>query len=134
VPANGTPAQILQDNPDQFGTFWQWMVDAGLDQDIDDPGDAYTIFAPTNTALEGIAPPTDVVELGDFLEQYIVGDSLSTAMIFDGQRSDITAEEGQIPVDQTNLTVGGATIVHPDLEATGATTGFVQGIDQLFVP
>lgn len=110
------------------------MVDAGLDDDIDDPGDAYTIFAPTNTALNGIAPPTDAAELEDLLKQYIVEESLSTAMIFDGSRTEIVAEEGTIPVDQANLTVGGTTIVHPDLEATGATTGFVQGIDQLFVP
>jgi uncharacterized surface protein with fasciclin (FAS1) repeats len=134
VPTDGTPSQILQDNPDQFGTFWGWIVDAGLDDDIDAAGATLTVFAPTNTALEGLGAPTDPDELADLVRQYIVDESLSTAMIFDGQRTEIPAQNGTIPVDQANLTVGGATIVHPDLEATGDPSGFVHGIDQLFVP
>jgi uncharacterized surface protein with fasciclin (FAS1) repeats len=135
VPTDATPADVLSANPDQFGTFWEWILDAGLDDELATPGESFTVFAPTNSALEGITPPTDQDELEDLINSYIVSDdALSTAMIFDGERTEIEAEEGTIEVDQTAMTVGEATIVHLDLEAAGDPNGFVHGIDRLFTP
>jgi uncharacterized surface protein with fasciclin (FAS1) repeats len=134
VPDGGTPSDILRENPDQFGTFWQWVVDAGLDDDLDDEGDAFTIFAPTNDAIGDFEPPSDQDELADLVLQYVVEDVLDTATVFDGDHDELEAMQGSISVDATDRTVGGATIVFPDLEAEGDPTGFVHGIDQLFEP
>jgi uncharacterized surface protein with fasciclin (FAS1) repeats len=134
VSDDASPAEILSENPDHFGIFWDWVVDADLDDILDEEGEAFTIFAPTNDALADVDPPTDPAELEALVGQYIVTEALDTGEVFDGNHDQITAIEGTIEVDSGDLTVGGANVVFPDLEATGDPNGFVHGIDSLFVP
>ena len=134
MPADATPYGILAANPDQFGTLVSLIDRVGLDADLNTPGASITILAPVDSAFEGL----DLAAMSDddvraLLLHHVVDSSLDTATLF-AQSGELDTLNGPVVIDATARTISGATVVFPDLSATGDPNGFVQGIDQVLLP
>ncbi|HSD78096.1 MAG TPA: fasciclin domain-containing protein [Solirubrobacteraceae bacterium] len=100
----------------------------------------YTVFAPTNEAfaavgkstLDDLLAPAGKQQLTDVLTYHVVAGEVKAADLRDGQRLK-TVEGGtlRVAVDGDRVTVGGATVVQPDVEASN---GVVHVIDTVLLP
>ena len=134
VPDDATGYAILAANPDQFGTLVALIDRVGLDQDLTAPGASYTIFAPTNEAFDALdlAGLSDT-EVRELLLRHVADSSIDAATLFT-QSGELDTLNGTLVIDADTLTIDGAAVIFPDLEATGDPDGFVHGIDRVLVP
>jgi uncharacterized surface protein with fasciclin (FAS1) repeats len=134
APADSTVYDVLVANPDQFGTLVTLIDRVGLDADLSTPGASFTIFAPTNTALDDVdLTGASDDEVRDLLLHHVAAESIDAATLFT-QSGDLDTLNGTLTIDADTLTIDGASIVFPDLQATGDPNGYVQGIDRVLVP
>lgn len=125
--SSGDPAKLdeLAQEHQDLGTFIEAVKAAGLADAL--TGDtAYTVFAPTDDALESMPEdwmePENREQLLGMLRAHIVADdvdqetakALGAAQTIDGGSVQLSAEDDE-------LTVGGANVVEPDIRAGNLT-------------
>ncbi|MEM9671662.1 MAG: fasciclin domain-containing protein [Bacteroidota bacterium] len=132
--------QIAQGD-DRFEVLVQAVVAAGLDDDLAGTG-PFTVFAPTDDAFTALLASTDGIDaLEDISEESLLqilqyhvanGKALSTDLS-DGQTVPtlLSGEDLTIGVSGGTVTVGNATVVVADIEATN---GVIHAVDQVLVP
>ena len=130
APATTTPAttappaggeslvDILSTDPD-LSIVWQLVQDAGLADVLATSQNENTIFAPNNAAFDGVTPPTGP-DLTSLILLHVVPLSLDSEAVF-AETSLPTLAGPSLAVDAAAGTVGGATVVGPDLEGDGGT-------------
>jgi uncharacterized surface protein with fasciclin (FAS1) repeats len=134
VPDGATSFEILQANPDQFSTLVSLIERVGLDTDLSQPGESFTILAPTDDAFAAVdLGGLNDQEVTDILLHHVVPASLDTGAIF-ASSGDLDTLNVPVVVDADARTVDGAPIIIPDLPATGDPDGWVQGIDAVLMP
>jgi uncharacterized surface protein with fasciclin (FAS1) repeats len=134
VPDDATPFEILEANPDQFSTLVSLIERVGLDDDLSEPGQSFTILAPTNDAFDGVdLGGLNDQEVTDILLHHVVPESLDTGAIF-AESGDLESLNAPVVVDADERTVDGASILIPDLPGSGDPDGWVHGIDAVLMP
>jgi len=128
-PADGESlVDILSSDPD-LSIVWQLVQDAGLADVLATSQNENTIFAPNNAAFDGVTPPTGP-DLTSLILLHVVPLSLDSEAVF-AETSLPTLAGPSLAVDAAAGTVGGATVVGPDLEATVAPVGYIHVVDAL---
>jgi uncharacterized surface protein with fasciclin (FAS1) repeats len=120
-----------------FSTLASLLEAAGLVETLKGEG-PFTVFAPTDEAFAAVAPETlaalqsDIEQLSDVLLYHVVGGKLMAADVV-SQESLATANGASLPVvvDGATVTVGQATVVTPDVEASN---GVIHIIDTVLIP
>lgn len=128
---------LAQTNPN-LSTFVSLVQAAGLADVLQGEG-PYTVFAPTNAAfsklpkekLDMLMKPENKAELIKVLQLHVLPSKVSTMQFQDNQR--IQAADNKyinIAVDNTanNISIGGAHIVKPDVEASNGLLHVVDGV------
>lgn len=138
-----TESQNLMDLAKQspnLSTFAQLMETAGLADDLQADG-SYTLFAPTNEAfsklskeeLENLLLPQNKNKLSEILMVHILPNEVVSTSFKETQR--ITLDNNRyIPIStQTGnqVTIGGAHIIVPDIEASN---GVIHVVDNVIMP
>ncbi|WP_162427419.1 fasciclin domain-containing protein [Pontibacter pudoricolor] len=138
-----TESQNLMDLAKQspnLSTFAQLMETAGLADDLQADG-SYTLFAPTNEAfsklskeeLENLLLPQNKNKLSEILMVHILPNEVVSTSFKETQR--ITLDNNRyIPIStQTGnqVTIGGAHIIVPDVEASN---GVIHVVDNVIMP
>lgn len=129
-----TIAEVL-DEHDRFSKFNTALERAGMADQLDDENGNYTVFAPTNEAIERLPEGTwdewtngDREQLRDVLSYHIVEDSHASrdfsqqhtnASTLNGEQLRISNAEGSVRVNY-------ASVSHADIEAEN---GYIHGID-----
>lgn len=101
----------------------------------------FTVFAPTNEAFAALPPaelkrllkPANKDELANILTYHVAAGDVKSSDLKDGQMIE-TVQGGKLEVkiaDDGTVTVGGAKVVTPDVEASNGT---VHVIDTVLVP
>ncbi len=94
VPDDATAFGILQANPDQFSTLVALIERVGLDDALSEPGQSFTIFAPTNDALDEIdVSGLNDEQVTDVLLHHVVPESLDSTAVFESSRDLDTLNE-----------------------------------------
>lgn len=118
---------------DEFSQFAELLEESGLAEELDD-GD-YTIFAPSNQALEGLPPQMmqDERQLAELLMGHIVEESASSEELAQtGQLQAVNGMPLEVQADQTGeIMVGNAMVTNPDMEIA---SGVVHEISEVIVP
>ena len=134
----GTIVDVASANPD-FSTLVTAVTEAGLVETLSGPG-PFTVFAPTNAAFDALpagtldsllADPTGA--LTDVLSLHVVsGTAISSAQAVEAAGTNIDTLGGPVAVALSgdDLTVGGATVVQTDIEASN---GVIHVIDSVIV-
>ncbi len=127
--APATATEALQAAGD-YGTFLSLASGVPSVQALLDGAGPITVFAPNDAAFAGVTAPSDPDELELLLLSHIDSTgSLDAAAVFDGSWTEVpVASGGTQPVVQSPPTVGGATVVQPDLLSSN---GVSHGIDAL---
>jgi len=137
TPANNTVYDIIDLSPSH--STLRWIIDTcGLDGTLQGPG-PFTVFAPTDAAFNNLPTATltalsnDISQLTDLLKYHVVGDSLMSGMLSNGQLlttllvNDVTItinSNGDVFIDNTQVIL--ANIV--------ADNGVVHVIDAVLIP
>ena len=133
----GTIVDVASANPD-FSTLVTAVTEAGLVETLSGPG-PFTVFAPTNEAFDALPAGTldsllaDPAALTDVLNLHVVsGTAISSEQAVEAAGTNIDTLGGPVAValDGDNLTVGGATVVQTDIEASN---GVIHVIDSVIV-
>ncbi|GAA4441795.1 hypothetical protein GCM10023188_40740 [Pontibacter saemangeumensis] len=129
---------LVQQNPD-LSTFLELIRAADLLVTLESPA-PYTVFAPTNEAfaalpngaLENLKDPANKLELTRILQAHVLPNRISTEEM-QGNMPMKTAQGEELVVmrNGTELTVGGASIITPDVRASN---GVVHVIDKVLIP
>ena len=124
----------LQADPD-FSTFVELLIAAGFTADTETLGQ-HTLFAPTNDAFAAVDPAdlaaikADPERLRQILAYHVVeGRLLSAALV--GELETLNGTLLRCEGSGPTLTVGGAPVVKPDVEASN---GVIHGIGTLLQP
>lgn len=100
----------------------------------------FTVFAPTDAAfkklgtdqVQALLEPAQRDQLKKILTYHVVPGALTVAELTDGQKlKTVAGETLVVKVDGDKVTVGGATVVKPDIEASN---GIVHVIDGVLTP
>ncbi|MBF2051383.1 MAG: fasciclin domain-containing protein [Elainella sp. C42_A2020_010] len=134
---DGTVAEVISDN-ESFSILEEAIGEAGLESTLAQAG-PYTIFAPTDEAfralppetLEALRQPENRDKLQQILSYHVVPNSLTSADITPGEVETVAGAPVNIATDAGQVTVGGATVTEPDIQASN---GVVHGIDQVLLP
>ena len=89
--------EYLQENPDQFSTFYKVLQESGTISFLKAYG-AYTVYAPTNEAFEAYFQEKGKSGLSDFTEEelkdlvryHTIADTITTTMFIDGKMQTAT--------------------------------------------
>ena len=129
---------LVQQNPD-LSTFFELIRAADLLVTLESPA-PYTVFAPTNEAfaalpagaIEDLKDPANKLELTRILQAHVLPNRITTEEMR-GNMPMKTAQGEELVVmrNGTELTVGGASIVTPDVRASN---GVVHVIDKVLIP
>jgi uncharacterized surface protein with fasciclin (FAS1) repeats len=135
-----TKTQSLMDLAKQspnLSTFVQLMETAGLTDDLQADG-SYTLFAPTNEAfsklskeqLETLLLPQNKNKLSEILMAHILPNEVASTSFKETQR--ITLDNNRyIPISTATgnqVTIGGAHIIVPDVEASNGVIHVVDNV------
>lgn len=135
--SNLTIAQVLAADP-ELSEISDFLAAAGVLDTLDQASEeGFTLFAPTNDAVRNLDSITfdelgNADDLTEVLQYHLVAGRLTAAEL--ATVTAVSSQQGEsIAVDgQTDpLTVGGAALVGPDLEATN---GIVHVIDAVLLP
>jgi len=135
-----TIAGIVVDQAETFSTLYEALQAAGLDDDLDDEAETFTVFAPTNEAFAKI--PSDVLAaiLADndillpILNQHAIADArINSIGAFAANGTQVETAGGaliDVAIVDGALQVGGATVTSYDIYATN---GVIHVIDTVIV-
>ncbi len=123
-----------------LSTFVELLRTTGMMAALEAGDRSFTLFAPTNEAfaalpagkLEYLLKPENRVELIDLLNAHILPSEVSSAQFNSSQR--ITLEDGRIvpiTVNNQTITIGGATVVKDNIEASN---GVIHVVDAIVTP
>jgi uncharacterized surface protein with fasciclin (FAS1) repeats len=131
----------LAETSPNLSTFAKLAEQANLEQDLEQ-FEEYTLFAPTNEAfakmpkekLEALLKSDNVALLKRILQAHVLPGKIGSTTFRGNQRIQMS-ENSYIPVDVTmngtNITIGGATIVKQNVEASN---GYIHVIDSVILP
>jgi uncharacterized surface protein with fasciclin (FAS1) repeats len=97
----------------------------------------FTVFAPTNASfeklgsdqLQSLLEPANRDQLTNILTYHVVPGELKAADLSDGQTLETVAGETlSVKVDGDKVTVGDATVVQPDVEASNGVVHVIDGV------
>lgn len=129
---------LVQQNPD-LSTFLELVRAADLVVTLESPA-PYTVFAPTNQAfadlpagaLENLKDPANKLELTRILQAHILPNRIVTEEMQDNMpMKTAQGEEVVVTRSGSEIKVGGATIITPDVRASN---GMVHVIDKVLIP
>jgi uncharacterized surface protein with fasciclin (FAS1) repeats len=137
MPANEDIVALAQGN-DQLSTLVTAVSTADLAGTLQGKG-PYTVFAPTNAAFGDLGQNTvDTLlerrnrdQLTSVLTYHVVPGKLEAAQLRNGQT--LTTVEGsklRVRIDGSTVSVGGATVVTPDVEASNGVVHVIDGVLQ----
>lgn len=127
--SGGTVLGVLRSNG--LTRFLRAIDKAGLTETLAGEG-PYTVFAPTNAAMNAAALPEDTERLREIVAYHIVPGVFTTDFLAGVDVNYTTLQGASINVDGTaGLRANGASIVTPDL---GADNGVVNIIDRVLIP
>lgn len=129
--------QVAQGTPD-LSTLVEALTVAELAKTLEGPG-PFTVFAPTNEAFEALGDtlstllePANQEELVEVLTYHVVPGELTASELSDGQMLEtIQGDSLEVKVEGEEVTVNGAAVVTPDVEASN---GVVHVIDEVLTP
>lgn len=133
--ASGTILELAAENP-QLSQLVAAIEAAGLTDALEQAG-PLTVFAPNNDAFAQLnqsdltALLSDPTSLGDILEYHVVEGSYPSSELSDGDT--LTTMEGTdltVNVDGSTITVGGAEVVQPDIQAGNGVIHVIDGVLQ----
>lgn len=133
--ASGTILELAAENP-QLSQLVAAIEAAGLTDALEQAG-PLTVFAPNNDAFAQLnqsdltALLSDPTSLGDILEYHVVEGSYPSSELSDGDT--LTTMEGTdltVSVDGSTITVGGAEVVQPDIQAGNGVIHVIDGVLQ----
>jgi uncharacterized surface protein with fasciclin (FAS1) repeats len=97
----------------------------------------FTVFAPTNEAfsavgqdtLDQLLAPSGKEQLTDVLTYHVVPGEVTAADLEDGQRLEtVQGERLRVRIQGDEVTVGGATVTQPDVEASNGVVHVIDGV------
>lgn len=123
---------------DSFNTLEQAIQAAGLEEILSEPG-PYTVFAPTDEAFAALPPevldqllqPENKETLRQVLTYHVVPGSITSPSVTPGEIATVEGESVTVEDNAGEITVGGATVVQPDIIASN---GVIHAIDQVLLP
>ncbi len=133
----------LAEQSSNLSTFAKLVKAAEIDMVLQQGDSEFTVFAPTNEAfanlpagnLEHLMKPENKVELRQLLAPHFLGAKVTSAQFTGNQRIGLSDEQeiviGVTGTGNNNITVGGANIVKPNVEASN---GIIHVIDALIQP
>ncbi|MBD3880684.1 fasciclin domain-containing protein [Phormidium tenue FACHB-886] len=129
--------QVVSDN-DNFSTLATAIEAAGLGQVLGTQG-PLTLFAPTNEAFAALPPetlqrllePQNRQVLRQILAYHLIPGSYPSSGIQSGQVETAAGAPVAISTSGSEVTVGEATVVEPDITASN---GVIHGIDRVLLP
>lgn len=131
---------LARTNPN-LSTFVRLIEITNLEDDLQRI-DGYTVFAPTNEAfakipkakLEMLLMPTNKAVLSRVLQAHVIPSQVYASQLTNNHIIELS-EDRHIPVDVTMggtvVTVGGATIIKPNIKAKNGT---IHVVDRVIVP
>lgn len=133
----GTITDLVSEN-ESFNTLETALQAAGLDSTLNGAG-PYTVFAPTDEAFAALPPgtldqllqPENQALLQQILTYHVVPGGLTSESIQPGDVETVAGEPVTIEADAGELTVSGARVIQPDVQASN---GVVHAIDQVLIP
>jgi len=129
---------LAQATPD-LSTLVDAVTAAELAETLQGDG-PYTVFAPTNEAFAAVGEdtltqllrPANQDQLTEILTYHVVPDEAMAADLQDGQTlTTVQGEQLEVNVNGDTVTVGGATVTQPDVDASN---GVVHVIDTVLMP
>ncbi len=130
-----TIVDIAASNPD-FSTLVDLVTQAGLVETLSGDG-PFTVFAPTNDAFAKVDPATVSAltadpqgALTDVLKLHVISGEVTAADATAAAGTCVDTLGGKVKVEQSgdNLTIGGATIVDTDIEASNGVIHVLDGV------
>lgn len=133
----------LAEKSSNLSTFAKLVKAAEIDLVLQQGDNEFTVFAPTNEAfanlpagnLEHLTKPENKVELRQLLAPHFLGAKVSSAQFTSNQRIGLSDDQeiviGVTGTGNNNITVGGANIVRPNIEASN---GIIHVIDAIIQP
>ncbi|WP_347159813.1 fasciclin domain-containing protein [Pontibacter chitinilyticus] len=132
---------LAKTNP-HLSTFVQLMETSGLAKGLERSGASFTVFAPTNEAFQSLSKetydnltdPQHKAELVKILQAHVLPNKVMSSQFNETQRIE-TADGNYIAISTNTrvgsnapVTVGGATIVKPDVEASNGVLHVVNAV------
>ena len=129
--------EVIRDTP-ELGQVFDFFEAAGIEGDISSESQTFTIFAPTNNAVEALDIAAlqefaELVQLNEILQFHVIAEVWNATDLVDGSLL-ITLQGETLSVDRTEegvLSIGGGIILSSDIEATN---GVIHVIDQVLIP
>lgn len=132
---------LARSNPN-LSTFVSLAEKAGMEAAINNAGSDFTVFIPTNEAFEELPKeeydrltnPANQTELIKLLQAHILPENVSTNQFqnnqviqtTDGENIDVTVTTaGGV---NSMVTIGGATVVKPDVKVSNGTVHIIDGV------
>lgn len=118
----------------ELNTIESALSEAGMEGTLSENTDSgFTIFAPSNSAFEGVSAPENEEALQDTMEYFVVPQSLQSDDLQDGQMLEtLQGQELEIGVEDNMITVNdSASVTTADLDGTN---GVVHIIDTFLAP
>jgi len=147
TPSQAAPAMPSQQPQDivalaqgnaQLSTLVAAVTAADLGPTLKGKG-PYTVFAPTNAAFDGLPAgaldkllePASKKQLAGVLTYHVVPGEVMAADLRDGQKLEtVNGETLTVRVKGDEVTVGGAKVVQPDVDASNGVVHVVDGVLQ----
>ena len=126
---------LAQETPD-LSTLVDAVGAADLGGTLQGEG-PFTVFAPTNDAfaavgqdtLDQLLAPAGKEQLTGVLTYHVVPGELTAADLEDGQRLDtVQGEQLRVRIRGDEVTVGGATVTQPDVDASNGVVHVIDGV------
>ncbi|WP_299819279.1 fasciclin domain-containing protein [uncultured Pontibacter sp.] len=122
-----------------LSTFVRLMDASGLSQGLMQDGE-YTLFAPTNKAfaelsqeqLNMLLQPENKAKLSEVLQVHVLASEVAANQFNNSQRISLSNNR-YLPISSENnlITVGGATVIVPNVEASN---GIIHVVDRVIIP
>ncbi len=126
--AYASVADVIAGNS-ELSTLNEAVVAAGLEDALMDANATYTVFAPSNAALDGVdLTGYTTEELASLLQYHVIADSLMAGDLETGYYPTLNQDSVYIVVDGTTVTINNVTVTTPDLAAGNGVVHIVDGI------
>ena len=121
-----------------FETLVAAVQAAGLAETLSSEG-PFTVFAPTDEAFAALPEgtvdtlllPENQEVLTQILTYHVLSGEVPASDVTTGAVETVAGEEVELVADESGVTVGGATVVTPDV---GASNGVIHVIDSVLLP
>lgn len=131
MPDDPTITERVTNNND-LSTLANALQKAGLDQDLNDENATFTVFAPRNSAFDGVDVDellNDADLLSEVLEYHVVsGQAIQAGDIQDGQTVEtVEGDTLELTVDGSSVQVNGAPVTSADVPASNGVVHVIDG-------